>query len=377
MRLLDLRGRCECRNRKTNEGFRVFPRRCFLSMHGQSKKQQLHSQSQRKIAPLVPKKTQENDQEHFAQLLCQTKASKQDQNRPASGHKHHQHKRVQAQQQSRGFVSLNSNLFHNQSHPENTDQADKSHLARIGLPQVEPDENLDPCFPPKQAKTAEFAASQHELDGFYQLGFCFCNGIGCEKDLNVAKENYLIAAELGHIFSAYYIVNMLDESDPVCWLWLGRAALHGFQVSFLDSFSEQVEQFFSGSGNATIVLLIGRALKGNIDMERRLIFGRGNYDVGFLISPANQAVSFYDSQIQSARLAIDTWTLVSIRLHLIKDMRIYIGKMIWESRFEANYAFDLDDDYDLSSASSSSSPAYLSSASSSSESSPILKRPRK
>ncbi len=233
-------------------------------------------------------------------------------------------------------------------------------------------ENKEEAF-----RLAQFGASQHERDGFYRLGFCFCNGIGCEKDLNVTKENYFMAAELGHVWAADHYADMLDISDPARWLWWGRTASHDWPDSFLVSFSEQVEQFFSGSGNATILFLIGRALKGNIDVERRLIFGRGNYDVGFLISPANQAVSFYDSQIQSARLAVDTWTLVAIRLHLMKDMRIYIGKMIWESRFEANYAFDLDDDYDLSSASSSSSPAYLSSASSSSESSPILKRPRK
>ncbi len=54
------------------------------------------------------------------------------------------------------------------------------------------------------------------------------------------------------------------------------------------------------------------------------------------IGPANQAVSFFSSQIKSARLAVDTWTLVATHLHLIKDMRIYIGKMICEARFEAN-----------------------------------------
>ena len=108
-------------------------------------------------------------------------------------------------------------------------------------------------------------------------------------------------------------------------------------VSFLIFFSEQVEQFFSGSGNATIVFLIGRALKGNIDMEKKEIFGSHRPTFDSRIGPSNQAVSFYESQIKSARLAVDTWTLVATRLHLIKDMRIYIGKMMWEARFEANY----------------------------------------
>ncbi len=67
--------------------------------------------------------------------------------------------------------------------------------------------------------------------------------------------------------------------------------------------------------------------------------------------------------IKAARLSVVTWTLVASRMHLIKDMRILIGKMVWEARFEANYEFDLA--YVASSSSSSSSPAaVLSSASS-------------
>ncbi len=185
-------------------------------------------------------------------------------------------------------------------------------------------------------RLAQVAAAQHERDGFFMLGRCFCDGIGCEKDLNLAKENYLIAAELRLVVAATAYGHLLGGSDPGCWLWWGRAALRGLPGSFLRSFSKEVKAFFSGSGNASVVFSIGRALKGNIDAETKKIFGH-DWSFDSWIVPANQAVSFYDSQIKSARLAVDTWTLVSTRLHLIKDMRIYIGKMIWEARFEANY----------------------------------------
>ncbi len=142
--------------------------------------------------------------------------------------------------------------------------------------------------------------------------------------------------ELGRVIAAAYYGDLLGESDPVCWLWYERAALRGRHLPFLVSFSKQVDKFFSGSGNVTIMFLIGRALNGNIDMEKKEIFG-ANYNFDLFIGPANQAVSFYSSQIKSARFAIETWTLVSTRLHLIKDLRIYIGKLIWEARFEANY----------------------------------------
>ncbi len=185
-------------------------------------------------------------------------------------------------------------------------------------------------------RLAQLAALQHERDGFCSLGDFFRDGRGCKKDLNLAKENFLIAAELGHVYDARVYGQMLGESDPALWLWFGRAALRGYPDSFLCYFSEQVKQFCSGFGNASVVFLIGRSLKGNIDVEKTEIFGSLlNFDSR--IGPANQAVSFYESQIKSARLTVDTWTLVATRLHMIKDMRIFIGKMIWEARFEANY----------------------------------------
>ncbi len=187
-------------------------------------------------------------------------------------------------------------------------------------------------------RLAQVAASQHERDGFYWLGCCFRDGmIGCEKDFNLAKQNLLIAAQLGHLRAADAYGHLLGEFDPACWIWLERAALGGWPVYFLELFSKQVEEFFSGSGNGTVVFVIGRALKGNIDTEKQEIFESRWFVFDFLIGPANQAVLFYSSQIKAARLAVDTWTRVATRLHLIKDMRIYIGKMIWEARFEANY----------------------------------------
>ncbi len=175
---------------------------------------------------------------------------------------------------------------------------------------------------------AQLATAQLERVGFFWLGYCFRDGVGCEANVNFAKENYLIAAELGDVAAAAAYGQMMDESDPLRWLWLGRAAMCGEPFWFVRSFSKLL--------TATSVFLVGRALDGNISLEKKKIFGTShNFDS--LLGPANQAVSFYDSQIQSARLAVDTWSLVSTRLHLIKDMRILIGKMIWDARFEAKY----------------------------------------
>ncbi len=182
---------------------------------------------------------------------------------------------------------------------------------------------------------AQLAASKHERSGYLWIGLFLRGGIS-EKNLSLAKENLLIAAELGDAAAAAYYGNLIGEHPPARWLWLSRAASRGYPDLFLDSFLEEVKTFLTGSGDATVVFLIGRALKGNIDMEKEEIFGsdRNFYP---LIGTAIQAVEFYNDQVQAARLAVDTWTLFATRLHIIKDMRVFVGKMIWEGRFEANY----------------------------------------
>ncbi len=195
----------------------------------------------------------------------------------------------------------------------------------------EPDEGAEAL------RLAKISVSQLERDGFRALGQCFRNGIGCDKDLNAEKENYLIAAELGDVYAAQGCGDLCAGSDLARWIWWSRAVLRGSLGPFLYHFSKEVQKLFSGSGGcASAVFLIGRTLKGNIEMDEKQIFG-SSFNFAYLIVPANQAVLFYESQVKSARLAVDTWTLVSTRLHLMKDLRIYIGKMIWEARIEANY----------------------------------------
>jgi TPR repeat protein len=46
---------------------------------------------------------------------------------------------------------------------------------------------------------AEKSAAQGERNGFNQLGDGYQYGIGCEKDVGKAKDNFLVAAKLGHV----------------------------------------------------------------------------------------------------------------------------------------------------------------------------------
>jgi hypothetical protein len=196
---------------------------------------------------------------------------------------------------------------------------------------------------------ASLAAFQRERDGFCLLGFCFTHRIGCEKNADKGLENYLIAAELGSVYQMSVVGKLLDESDPLRWFWWNQAAKRGVSDDFVREFSEQVEEFESGSNNAAVVFQIGRGLNGNVDAENRTIFG-SNFDddeddLGFddLIGPANTAISFYKAQLAACRRAVDAWSLCCLRLNIYKDLRVLIGKMIWESRALALFEIDEDE----------------------------------
>jgi hypothetical protein len=180
-------------------------------------------------------------------------------------------------------------------------------------------------------KYALEAARQREREGFFLLGLCFEIGDGCEENEDKARENYLLAASLGHVSAMRDLNELLEESSPLRWFWLGEAARGGLPGIFLTEFSSEVEEFKFGSGNAAIVFQIGRALKGRIDCEKEEIFEEGE-EYQEWVDPANEAVSFHNAQVTACRRAVDTWSLVGIHFNFVKDIRVLIGKLIWETR---------------------------------------------
>jgi hypothetical protein len=185
-------------------------------------------------------------------------------------------------------------------------------------------------------KFAQLAAAQGERLGFFWLGCCYREGEGCEKDLDKAKENFLRASELGHVIAMSRIGELLVDSDPWRWRWLGRAARHGWMNEFLSNFSKQVQLFNSGSGNALVMFEIGRVLQGHVNEKERTIFHE-SFKYGSFIGPARQAIAFYEVQIKATKEAMHAWTQVGIKLKVVKDVRKLIAKLIWDSRKQALY----------------------------------------
>ena len=81
---------------------------------------------------------------------------------------------------------------------------------------------------------------------------------------------------------------------------------------------------------------IGQILQGHVNEQARTIFNDAD-DFDSRISPAKQAIAFYEAQIQATKKAMRAWTLVGIKLKVVKDVRKLIAKLIWDSREEALY----------------------------------------
>jgi hypothetical protein len=181
------------------------------------------------------------------------------------------------------------------------------------------------------------SASGGERDGFRLLGQCYLAGCGCDKDKEQAKKNCLRAARLNLCSAMIDYGLMLDSLDPQRFVWFAKPAAFGrLPCDFLESMRSEMTLFNSGEGHATLVFVIGRLLSKQIDNEKKLMFGF-SYKFDSLIGAANQAVEFYNLQLQSYRKAVDSWTLVGLRNSIVKDIRLLIAKMIWEARDKAKY----------------------------------------
>jgi hypothetical protein len=192
----------------------------------------------------------------------------------------------------------------------------------------------------ERLKFAMDAARQGERDGYFWVGEYFLDGEECEKDWGKALEHFILAAELGCASAIEKLGNLLDESDPRRWYWLGKAEVLGFGFGrFMSTFSLQVANFFAGCGNPKVVFAIGQVLKSRVNGEEKNSFFSFDCFDGPRIRSAFQAIEFYKSQVLSAQKAVHAWGLVGVRLGIVRDLRRFIAGLIWDARSDAMYSF--------------------------------------
>jgi hypothetical protein len=205
---------------------------------------------------------------------------------------------------------------------------------------------------------AERGAAKGEPECFYLLGHCYRFGDGCKKDLAKSKEFFYKAAAIGgglfvvvvvvvfffflsfscEIAQDMYAIGLLGElsEGEERWRWWTFPSEKSHWLT--SNFCEEVQKMHlgTGDGNPTIVFLIGRALKGRIDLHKKKICSDSR-DFDDKVGYALFAIAFYEAQIKATKDAMHAWTQVGIRWKVVKDVRKLIAKLIWDTREEALY----------------------------------------
>ena len=192
---------------------------------------------------------------------------------------------------------------------------------------------------------ATLSARQGEPMGFHVLGDCYDEGYGCERNREQAQRLFKCSAELGFVQGQYAYSMSLGISDPAHFFWIGKVAQKGknFAASvFISGAMKVLDAFFLQNEGAPVVFQIGASLKGNIGPQFSDITRPRGAVFGFSVDYASaervrQAISMFDEWCDKARLAIRCWALVAKRLHICKDVRTMISKLVWERRVDADY----------------------------------------
>jgi hypothetical protein len=187
---------------------------------------------------------------------------------------------------------------------------------------------------------AERAAAQNERNGYLWVSFCCKFGEGCEKDEQRAVEAIFQSARLGLVDGMHFYALTLPLSDPERYIWLGKGAFRSRTSEVLMDMFAHLDLYDRGVGCGDVLFAIGKALKGQVNVEKGEIFGIC-VDEDDAIARSQRAIEIYEFFCVAARRAVDAWVHVAIRYKVVKDIRLMVSKMIWNAKQQGDYETQL------------------------------------
>jgi hypothetical protein len=162
----------------------------------------------------------------------------------------------------------------------------------------------------KNIKLAELSIKGDEPFGHFALAYIYSTH-GFIHDI---RDNYLIAANYGIKIAMYEYALLCDHIEK--WKWLIKCLPYKEDYICVNH--------FKGTEPSFVVFKIGQICRNDrtLDLKR------------------SRAINFYNFQILKYQEAVHAWSLCAKRLNLYKDLRILIGKMVWESRYDAVYSLN-------------------------------------
>ncbi len=179
---------------------------------------------------------------------------------------------------------------------------------------------------------AEKAAAQGNRQGLFQLGDNLLLGRVCEKDEVRAVALFKEAAELGDADAQLRFGEVaFGAFDWERFHWWALAASRGRGANqFVPAMLELVELFEAGK-HGRILAEVAPAMKGNLDVANGKAF---RFYVGSTnVEKLEQVVVLYQVCLARARQAIVCWSMVGVRLGVMKDVRVMIAQVAWTERW--------------------------------------------
>ncbi len=179
------------------------------------------------------------------------------------------------------------------------------------------------------AKKSAFEGN--ERDGWSWLGYCYEIANGCDDDVNMAIHFHEIAAKMGSIASMLGLGYLLPQFSAQRWFWLGTAALRGSHNTLISNVGKLTS--FKGwpEMHPGAFYQIGRAFEATFVARKRQPILFGSVVQANVMKRVEEAVTFYQARV-ALRKSIDTWTMSARRFGMVKDMRLMVAKMVWDSR---------------------------------------------
>jgi hypothetical protein len=172
------------------------------------------------------------------------------------------------------------------------------------------------------------AAANGNRHGLYLLACSLRQGNLCEKDEARAMELFKESAELEHpLAQVAYGELVYRDYEYELYVWLARAALGGWAFPFCNGVLSLLPSFENGA-SSRILHTVAPYIRKNVDAEKKLVFGGDRFDDR--IPELLRVVELHEAILRRAKEAIVCAGLVILRLGVVKDIRVMIGKMAWE-----------------------------------------------
>lgn len=171
----------------------------------------------------------------------------------------------------------------------------------------------------------QMAASHGCRDALYHLGQKYANAFGVERDSAAAADCFRRASDLGHHLAQVWFAEWAFSLwDPERLRFLRSCHERG-NTLVLTEIVNELSFWRIGNPLGACVLEVGRLLAG-----KEGVTCIANCTCVTVYEKARQCVSFYDSCRDATLRAISCWSIVGKRCGLVKDMRVFIAKLLWE-----------------------------------------------